>query len=185
MEIVFETLKQLPSGWPRIAVLVALGLLYFLPNMRRMLRWRVWSNKRFSVAKQLLELRELEITVGTMKAEHPEMTNEAVDSRIQELFDVGPLETEMPEWIPWTERIKYSLAGSCTLLTLGTIALMRSGRLVGKDPLTALLAELGITVFCGFLASTTAARYRWESVFRGFLIPALLGAVMAAVVGNE
>ena len=185
MEIVFEILKNLPSGWPRILVLVGLGLLYFLPEMRRMLAWRLFKDERIELAKQLLELRQLELTVRTMKVEHPELTNEVIDARIEELMDASSTETEVPDWAPWTDRIKYALAGSCAVLILGTMALAQSGKFVGKDPVQVVLIQVGIMVICGLLASAMPARYRWECVFRGFLIPALLGALMAAVVGSE
>lgn len=185
MEIVFQILKQLPSGWPRIAVLVGLGLLFFLPEMRRMLTWHVWTNERFELAKQLLELRQLEITVEELKAQHPESKNEVIDGRVRELLDVSPSESQLAEPIAWTDRLKYSLAGSFALMILGTIALWHSGKFVGENATQVILVELGYTAICGFLAAAIPARNRWESVFRGFLIPAFLGALMATAMGSQ
>ena len=48
-----------------------------------------------------------------------------------------------------------------------------------------IMIELGYTAICGFLAAAIPARNRWECVFRGVLIPAFLGALMAAAIGNR
>jgi hypothetical protein len=71
VEIAIQLIKQLPAGWPRILVLLGLGLLFFFPEMRRMLTQGHREKERFGHAKQLLELRKLELTVA-------ENTSEAV-----------------------------------------------------------------------------------------------------------
>ena len=76
MEIAFQILEQLPAGLARIAVVIGLAILFFLPEMRRKLTWRLWEDDRYEHAKKLLELRQLEIEVEASKSEHPESKNE-------------------------------------------------------------------------------------------------------------
>ncbi len=191
MEIVVQVLKHLPSGWPRIIAVVGLGLLFFFPEMRRLLTSRQRDKERLEKVNRLLELRKLELTVEDLKAKHPEAKNERIDSQIEEIFSEPPPVSEptpndqKKEPIGWIERLKFSLAGSFALMVIGAIALWHSGRFLGgDDTVKVILVELGLTVLCGFLASTLPCRFRWECVFRGFLIPALLGALAVAAKGN-
>lgn len=191
MEIAFQVLKHLPPGWPRIAVLIGLGLLFFFPELRRRLTQRQRDKDRLERAKNLLELRKLELTVVELKEKHPNALNETIDSQIAELFSdvqqpVERLTTTAPlDHLPWVERLKFSLTGSFALMVFGGIALWLSGRFLGgEDAVKVMAIELGLAILCGLLASAIPCRSRWECVFRGFLIPALLGALTVAVKGN-
>ena len=191
MEIAVQVLKHLPPGWPRIAVLVGLGLLFFFPELRRFITKRHEDKENFERVKQLLELRKLELMVVDLKSKHPEAINTTIDSRIEKIFsapqaaDEPKPVSEKKEPIPWLERFKFSLVGSFSLMVIGGIALLLSGRfLVGDDTVRVVVVELGLAVFCGFLASAIPCRSRWECVFRGFLIPAVLGALVVAARNN-
>ena len=191
MEIVVQILKHLPPGWPRIVVLIGLGLLFFFPELRRLLTNKHHEKEQLEQVKQLLELRKLELTVVDLKVKHPEAKNVNIDSQIKEIFsEPQPLSEPTPvpqktELLGWNERLKFSLAGSFALMIIGGIALWLSGRfLVGEDTLKVILVELGLAVICGLLASAIPGRSRWECVFRGFLIPALLGALTVTAKGN-
>lgn len=184
MEIVIQILKHLPPGWPRIVALLGLASLFFFPEMRRLLTQGFHDKERFKHAKQLLELRKLELTVADLKLQHPEAQNASLDSRIDELLSEpqqGPQEIESIRWI---DRLKFSLAGSCALMALGSIALWHSGKLEDVSMGKFMLTELGLTVTCGLLASFIPSHFRWECTFRGILIPALLGAFVVAAKGN-
>ena len=183
MEIVVQILKHLPPGWPRIVVLLGLALLFFFPEMRRLLTQRLYGKERFAHAKQLLELRKLELTVVDLRVKHPEALNVSLDSQIEELLSEPQPDPQKTEQLGWNDRLKFSLAGSFALMVMGSIALWHSGRFVDGDTGKFILTELGMTVMCGFLASTIPCRYRWECVFRGFLLPALLGALAVAAKG--
>jgi len=192
MEIVVRILKHLPPGWPRIVVLIGLGLLFFFPELRRVLTRRHREKEQLEQAKQLLELRKLELTVADLRAKQPEAKNENLDSQIEEIFNsLQPISDPKPtpkqaEQLPWTERLKFSFAGSFALMMIGGIALWLSGRFdEGDDPVKFILVELGVAVICGLLASAIPSRSRWECVFRGFLIPALLGALTVAAMGKN
>ena len=78
MEIVVQILKHLPPGWPRIIVLVGLGMLFFFPELRRALTKRHQDKEQLEQVKQLLELRKLELTVVDLRAKHPEAKNETL-----------------------------------------------------------------------------------------------------------
>ena len=183
MEIAIQLIKQLPAGWPRILVLLGLGLLFFFPEMRRMLTQGHREKERFGHAKQLLELRKLELTVVDLKVKHPEALNQYVDSQIEKLLREPPTECQKAPLLGWKDRLLYSLAGSFTLMIIGTIALWYNGRFVGGEVGIVILTELGLTGICGFLAAAIPGRSPWESVFRGFLIPALIGAVAVVAKG--
>lgn len=184
MEIVVQVLKHLPSGWPRIVAILGLALLFFFPEMRRLITRGFHDKERLGNAKRLLELRKLELTVVDLKAKHPEAQNVGLDSRIEELLSEPHPEPQEIESIGWNERLKYSMAGSLALTVMGSIAIWHSGVIDDGDMGKFILVELGMTLICGFLASVLPCRYRWESVFRGFLIPALLGALVVAAKGN-
>ena len=185
MEIVFQIIEHLPSGWPRIAVLAALGTLFFLPEMRRKVTWHLSDKERFDRARQLLELRQLEIEVKELQAQHPESKNELLDMEIKALLHEVPKESLAPERIAWPDRFRYAMSGSFSLMVLGTLALWQSGKFVDKSALHVISVELGYAVASGLLASAIPSRHAWECVFRGFLIPAILGAMVAAVIGNN
>ena len=183
MEIVVQIIKQLPAGGPRILVLLGLGLLFFFPEMRRILIRGHRDKERFGNAQQLLELRKLELTVVDLKVKHPDALNQYVDSQIEELMSEPPTEPHKAPLLGWKERLLYSMAGSFALMLIGTIALWHNGRFVGDDAGIVILTELGLTAICGFLASAIPGRSPWECVFRGFLIPALIGAVAVVAKG--
>jgi hypothetical protein len=69
-------------------------------------------------------------------------------------------------------------------MLLGSIALWRNGMFIDGGMGKALFIEMGLTLICGFLASLIPCHYRWDCVFRGFLIPALLGALAMAAKGS-
>jgi hypothetical protein len=191
MEIVVQILKHLPAGWPRIVVLIGIGLLFFFPELRRLLAKRQQDKERLERVKQLLELRKLELTVVDLKAKYPDAQNTHIDSQIEELLsEPQPLSEPTPELqkaepLAWIDRFKFSLAGSFALMIIGGIALWLSGRFLGgDDAVKVILIELGLTVLCGLLASAIPCRSRWECIFRGFVIPALLGALTVAAKGN-
>jgi hypothetical protein len=190
MEIVTQILKHLPAGWPRIIALVGLGMLFFFPELRRLLTQRHRNKENLDLAKQLLELRQLELTVVDLKSKHPEAKNVNLDGRIQEIFSEptqtseANAEPKLTEPIAWVDRLKFAMIGSFSLMLLGSIALWHSGKFLGGNVVQAILIELGLAVLCGFIASAIPCRSRWECVFRGFLIPALLGALAVAAKGN-
>jgi hypothetical protein len=184
VEIVVQILKHLPSGWPRIIVLLGLALLFFFPEMRRLLTKGHRDKERFGQAKQLLELRKLELTVVDLKFKYPEAQNVSLDLQIEELLCEPQSNPQEIKSFDWKDRLKFSLAGSFALMVMGSIAIWHSGKLVDGELGKFILTELGLTVICGFLASVIPCYYRWECVFRGFLIPALLGALAVAAKGN-
>jgi hypothetical protein len=191
MEIAVQIIKHLPPGWPRIIVLIGLALLFFFPEIRRLFTKRRHEKENLERVKELLELRKLELTVVDLKVKHPEAKNENIDSEIEKIFS-EPFSVSEPEpdsqkneLLSWTERLKFSLAGSFTLLILGGMALWLGGRFAGSgDTVKVIFVELGLAVLCGLLASAIPCRNRWECVFRGFLIPALLGALTVVAMGN-
>ncbi len=184
MEIVVQILKHLPPGGPRILVLLVLGVLFFFPEMRQFLTKDRRDNKRLDLARQLLELRKLELTVVELKTKYPDAQNVDIDAQIEELLSEPQLESPEAEPLVWKDRFKFSLAGSFALMVMGTTALVYNGRLADGDSVKFILTELGMTLTCSFLASMIPCHSRWESVFRGFLIPALLGALAVAAKGN-
>ena len=191
MEIAVQVLKHLPAGGPRILAVIVIGLLFFFPEMRRLFTKRHREKDRYEQLNQLLELRKLELTVADLKAKHPEAKNENVDSQIEEIFreaesdNQSEPETTTEDRLNWIERLKFSLAGSFALMILGSVPLVFSGRFQNNaDILKVFLVELSLAILCGFLASAIPGRRRWECVFRGFLIPALLGALTVAAKGN-
>lgn len=192
MEIAVQIIKHLPPGWPRIIVLIGLGLLFFFPEIRRLLTKRHDEKENLERVKELLELRKLELTVVELRAKNPEAINKTIDAEIEKIFSEPPSVRESKpaaqkqEPLSWIERLKYSLAGSFTLLILGGVALWFGGRFADSDDMVkVILVELGLAVLCGFLASSIPCRNRWECVFRGFLIPALLGALTVTAMGNN
>jgi len=184
VEIVVQILKHLPPGWPRIAVLIGLAILFFFPEIRRKFSKGFHDKERFGNAKQLLELRKLELTVVDLKANHPDAHNESLDSQIQNLLNDPQPPPREPDSFDWPERLKFSLVGSFVMMVMGSIALWHSGMFEDGGLGKAILTELGLTLMCGFLASLIPCHYRWECVFRGFLIPALLGALAIAAKGS-
>ena len=112
VEIVVQIIKQLPAGWPRVVVLLGLALLFFFPEMRRMLTRGHREKERFESAKQLMELRKLELTVVDLKVKHPEALNQYVDSQIQELMSEPPAKLQKAPLLEWKDRLLYCLAGS-------------------------------------------------------------------------
>ena len=191
MEIVVQILKNLPAGWPRIIVFVGLGLLFFFPEFRHMLTRRRDEDERLDQLKQLLELRKLELDVAELKANNPQAENPKLDLQIGDEFSKVTLQdepkpkAESTEMLPWFDRIKFSLAGSSVLMTFGVLALWFGGRFLGGDDVLKVISiEVGLTLICGMLASAIPSRSPWECVFRGILIPALLGAMTVAAIGN-
>lgn len=184
MEIVVQILKHLPAGWPRIIVLIGLAFLFFFPEIRRKLSKGFHDKERFGHAKELLELRKLELTVVDLKAKHPDAQNMSLDSQIEKCLSEPQPKPREIESIGWYDRLKFSLAGSFALMVMGSIALWHSGMFVDGGMGKAIFTELGLTLICGFLASLIPCQYRWECVFRGFLIPALLGALAMAAKGS-
>lgn len=192
MEIVVQVLKHLPPGAPRILAVLGLGLMFFFPEIRRIFTKRHRDKDRLEQATQLLEFRKLELTVMDLKAKHPDAKNEKIDSQIEKILnesdpDVEPNQlNEEEEQIGWVARLKYSLAGSFALMILGAVALLLSGRFQGdQDAVKAILIELGLAVLSAVLASAIPSRSRWECVFRGFLIPTLIGALTVAAMSNQ
>jgi len=184
VEIVVQILKHLPPGWPRILVLIGLAFLFFFPEIRLQLSKGFHDKERFGHATQLLELRKLELTVVDLKVKHPEARNANLDSQIEGLLRESQQEPQEIESFGWNDRLKFSLAGSFALMVMGSIALWHSGMFVDGGMGKAIFTELGLTLVCGFLASLIPCQYRWECVFRGFLIPALLGALAMAAKGS-
>jgi hypothetical protein len=183
VEIVVQIIKQLPTGWPRLLVLLGLDLLFFFPEMRRMLTRGYREKEQFGKAQQLLELRKLELTVVDLKAKHPEALNQYVDLQIEELLSESQTEHQKVPLLGWKVRLLYSLVGSFSLMIIGTIALWHNGRFVDSEAGVVILTELVLTAICSFLVSAIPGRSPWEFVFRGFLIPALIGAVAVVAKG--
>lgn len=190
MEIVTQILKHLPAGWPRIVALVGLGMLFFFPELRRVLTQQHRNKENLELAKQLLTLRQLELTVFDLKSKHPDAKNDYIDGRIQEIFtepaqpSKANADPESASSIVWVDRLKFALIGSFSLMLLGSIALWHNGKFLGGNVVEAIFVELGLAVICGFIASAIPCRSRWECVFRGFLIPAFLGALAVAAKGS-
>lgn len=191
MEIVTQILKHLPVGWPRIIALVCLGLLFFFPELRRQLTFKHQEKENLDRAKQLLELRKLELSVVELKARYPDATNDFIDGQLNVLFtppanidgetDPNPVAEKS---LVWFERLKLAMVGSFGLMILGSIALWLNGKYADGVAAKAILIEFGIALFCGLVASALPCQYRWECVFRGFLFPAVLGALAIAALGN-
>ena len=184
MEIVVQILKHLPAGWPRIIAVLGLAVLFFFPEMRRLVTRGFRDKERYGRVKELLDVRRLELTVVDLKAKHPEAQNQSLDSRIEALLKEPEQQFKEKPSIAWKERFAYATAGAFALAVMGTIAIWHSGRLSEEDVGKFILTELGLTVLCGLLASAIPCKYRWECAFRGFLIPALLGALAVAAKGN-
>ena len=184
MEVVVQILKHLPPGWPRIVAVLVLALLFFFPDMRRLLAREFHDKERFGQAKKLLELRKLELTVVDLKARHPQAQNVSIDSQIEALLSEPQREAKAAKSLVWIDRFKLTMAGSLTLMLMGTIALWHSDKLADGNLGKFLLTEFGLAALSGALASAIPCRYRWECVFRGFMIPALLAALAVAAKGS-
>ena len=52
MQIAYEILKQLPPGLTRIAVVGALAVLFFLPELRRKFTWQLREEDRLGRAQK-------------------------------------------------------------------------------------------------------------------------------------
>ena len=81
MEIVVQLLQKIPPVWPRIAALLALGLLFFLPKARRILMHKTFGEHRTEQLQSLLQLRKLELEVAALRAANPDAVDSAIDAK--------------------------------------------------------------------------------------------------------
>lgn len=184
MEIVVQIIKQLPPFWPRAAVLLALALLLFLPEMRRVLTRSVPGKRRLDHVKHLLEVRKLELDVAALKAKIPETESSILDAEIEQILSKPVEVDEEEDPLAWSERAKFALTGSFSLMVIGIMALWFMGRFSGSELIRLALLELGVALACGLIASAMPSRSRSRCVFRGFLIPALVAALSVAARGR-
>ena len=66
METIVQIVKQVPPFWPRVLVLVGIGLLFFLPEARTKLAQLGPRAKRNASLKELMELRKLELEIAEL-----------------------------------------------------------------------------------------------------------------------
>lgn len=181
MEIFIEVFKQLPAGWPRILLVVVLGLLLALPRARRLLLRGGTGSHRLARAKQLLELRKLQIDVAVLRAQHPDLDASVLDPQIGKLLSV-PDDGNEPDLrpLPWRQRIRFAALGAGSFLAIGLLALGVSDRRSGAEIVQLGLRDLALTAVCALVASAIPARARGISVLYGCLVPALVAALAVA-----
>ena len=162
MEIISKIIQQLPPIWPRLLILAVLIGLVALPHTRRILKRGAGGKQKLDRAKQLLELRKLEIQVEAMRAEHPNVPESALDEEIRLLLAKPPDPTvdDTPP-LAWVERMK--LAGYATLafLVLSVLVMGFSGRREGSELATFAFREVLVLVPCALIASAIPTRNRW------------------------
>jgi len=186
MEIFVQVFKQLPAGWPRLLLVVALALLLAFPRARRLL-WRSGTGShRLARAKQLLELRKLQIDVALLRAQHADLDGSVLDREIQRLLsqadDAGEHE-RVP--LPWRARIRLAGLGAGSFLAIGLLAISLAERRSGAEIVQLGLRDLALALACALIASTIPASARWTSVLYGCLLPAIVAALAVAARGGD
>lgn len=180
MEIVVQIVEHIPPFWPRIAALLGLVLLFFLPEARRLLMHKAFGEQRTEQLKNLLQLRKLELEVAALKAANPETVNSTLDAEI-ERFQKTPVDgQEETNPLAWKERVGFALAGAFSGMLISCLALWVMGHFKVIEPTNVLLKESVVSLVGGLLASAIPSRVRWFCVFRGMLIPAIVAALSVA-----
>lgn len=181
MEIFVQVFKQLPAGWPRLLLVVALGLLLAVPRARRLL-WRGGTGShRLARAKQLLELRKLQIDVALLRAQHADLDESVLDPQIEKLLSrADDAEEHDRRPLPWRERIRLAGLGTGSFLAIGLLAISLAERRSGAELVQLGLRDLALALVCALVASAIPASARWTSVLYGCLVPALVAALAVA-----
>jgi hypothetical protein len=185
MEIVLRIVQQIPPIWPRIAALLGLALLFFLPEARRFLTHKAFGEQRTEQLKNLLQLRKLELEVAALKAANPEADVSAVDAEIEKMQTLPVNDLEEGESLAWPERARFALAGAFSGMLINSLALWVMSHFDVLEPSQVLLKESVVAVAGGFLASAIPSRARWYCVFRGILIPTIVAALGVTALGHQ
>ncbi len=182
MEIVVQIVKQLPPFWPRAMVLIAIAILFFLPEGRNLLFRSGASKRRIDLIEQLMKLRKLELELDDLRSKHPDAPPNVLDRKLEELMKEPKVTEAAP--LPWRERLTFVVSGAVGLVLFGTLALWRMDRFADPELLEIAFADVSLAVACGFLGSALPSNSRWECVFRGIVIPVFLGALIITARGG-
>lgn len=184
MEIAVQIIQQIPPIWPRVAALLGLVLLFFLPESRRLVLRKAFGDQKTEQLMNLLQLRKLELEVAALKAANPEALNSAVEDEIQEIQRQPVDVTTSGDSLDWSDRVRYALAGAFSGMLISSMALWVMDYFHVVEPTHVLLKESVVTLVGGLLASTLPSRARWYCVFRGLLIPAIVAALSVVARGR-
>ena len=184
MEIVVQIVQQIPPVWPRVAALLGLALLFFLPEARRLLMHRVFAEHKTEQLKHLLQLRKLELEVAALKAANPDAVDSAVDAAIMKLQTRPVDDLEEGDSLGWPVRARFALAGAFSGMLINSLALWVMNHFDVIEPTQVLFKEFVVAVAGGLLASAIPSRARWYCVFRGILIPAIIAALGVTALGH-
>ena len=176
MEIVVKIVQQIPPTAPRVTAVVALVLVFFLPEVRRLLHKLVIGDSTEQL-KSLLEVRKLELEVAALKAARPEAAASPIDAEIEELRKHPDEGQEEGEPLMWPVRLQFALAGAFSGVVISSLALWVVGQFKPLEASHVLLKECVVALIGGFLASAIPSRVQWHCAFRGLLIPAIVAAL--------
>lgn len=183
MEIIVQIVKQVPPFWPRVLVLVGIGLLFFLPEARTKLAQLGPRAKRNASLKELMELRKLELEIAELETRHPQAAETEIAKQLDELLHQRDKTDAEPKNIAWRPRLSLTLAGALSVVAVGTLVLWRVDRLEDHQLIRLALADAGLAVACSFVMSAFPCHSRWECVFRGFVIPVFVGTLIVTARG--
>ena len=185
MEIVVQIVQHIPPVWPRVAALVGVVLLFFLPEARRFILHKAFGEQRAEQLRSLLQLRKLELEVAALKAANPEVVSSAIDMEIEK-FQSTPIEDQQERHpLAWKERLGLALVGAFSGMLVSCLALWVMGHFKAIEPTHVLLKEAVVSSVGGLLASAIPSRVRWFCVFRGMLIPAIVATLSVAASNGQ
>ena len=185
MEIVVKILQQIPPFWPRFVSLLVLGLLLFLPEARRFLTRRAFGDQRIEQFRNLLEIRKLELEVAALESANPKALNSVVKAEIEKIQKNQFNDPKDRESLAWPERAGFGLAGAFSGMLISTMALWVMSHFDMIEPNQVILKEFIVALVGGLLASAFPSSARWYCVFRGILIPAIIGALGVTALGHQ
>ena len=185
MEIIVQIAQQIPPTWPRIAALLGLVLLFFLPEARRFLIHKAFGEQRAEQLKSPLLLRKLELEVAALKAANPDSVNSAIDAEIEKIQRQPVDNQEERDLLAWSERVRFALAGAFSGMLISCLAMWVMDHFNVIEPKHVLLKESVVALAGGLLASAMPSRSRWSCVFRGILIPAIIAALSVAASSHQ
>ena len=185
MEIVVQLVQQIPPVWPRVAALLGLALLFFLPEARRFLMHKAFGEQRTEQLKILLQVRKLELEVAALKAANPEAGISAIDAEIEKIQTHPVADLKEGDSLAWPERARFALTGAFSGMLINTLALWVMSHFDIVEPSQVLRKESVVAVAGGLLASAIPSHARWYCVFRGILIPAIVAALGVTALGHQ
>ena len=185
MELLIKIFKQIPPLWPRIALVVVIGLALLFPKGRAVVTRGGRAKRRHERAKRLLELRKLQFDVALLRAKNPEIADSPLDREIGALLAGAVRDEDADEAapLPWTIRLALAGAGTLVFLVAGALGLSIAGDQTPAQITRIALRELLVLAPSALIASAIPAGARWMPVFYGVLLPVLLTA-LAVVARN-